>query len=281
MTKVTRNRQPLSHTDLRHTSPSSLPRMPRIKPRQDSEAEERISHALDALHSDKNLSIRAAGRKYGVPSTTLTNRYHGRAKSKSEAHVDQQLLMVEEEKAIETWISRLGDAGILPRLSYLRQLAASIIQQRTPHESEVKIGEHWVARFLDRHPDLAHRYSTRIDNERASVGFHPSQWSQVLEILQHESAARTEDVERLKTLAERSDNLQEAKRICCLLVTSATLALAEKAIAEETVRQFTTAQKKSETDKRQISKARVLAQVDSDRLRKERLEQEKNEAGRQ
>lgn len=61
--------------------------------------------------------------------------------------------MVEEKKAIETWISRLGDAGILLRLSYLRQLAASIIQQRTPHESEVKIGEHWVARFLDRHPD--------------------------------------------------------------------------------------------------------------------------------
>lgn len=102
-----------------------------------------------------------------------------------------------------------------------------------------------------------------------------------MEILQHESAARTEDVERLKTLAERSDNLQEAKRICCLLVASATLALAEKAIAEETVRQFTTAQKKSKTDKRQISKARVLAQVDSDRLRKERLEQEKNGAGRQ
>lgn len=133
------------------------------------------------------------------------------------------------------------------------------LHQRTPHEPEIKIGEHWVARFLDRHPDLADRCSARIDNERASVGFHPSRWSQVLEILQHESAVRTKDIEHLKTLTERSDNLQEAKRICCLLVTSATLALAEKVIAEETVRQFTTAQKKSKTDKRQVSKARVLS----------------------
>lgn len=74
--------------------------MPRFKLRQDSEAEKRISLVLNLLYNEER-SIRAAGRKYGVPKTTLTNWYYGRAKPKTEAHIEQQLLTVEEENAIE------------------------------------------------------------------------------------------------------------------------------------------------------------------------------------
>lgn len=50
-------------------------------------------------------------------------------------------------------------------------MAVSIICQRSSSElgSEVKIGEHWLTRFLNRHPNLAYRYAASIDNERASA----------------------------------------------------------------------------------------------------------------
>lgn len=144
--------------------------MARVKLRKNSEAEKRISLALNALHSDKNLSIRAAGRKYGVPRTTLTNRYYDRAKPKTEVHVQQQLLTAEEEIAIERWISRLDDIGIPPKVSHLYQIVTSILRKRDTTNTPADVGHHWITRFLNRHPNNAYRYSSRIENERAAAG---------------------------------------------------------------------------------------------------------------
>lgn len=159
----------LSSTYVRHTLPLSA-QMPRVKYRQDSEAERNITLALDALRSDKTPSIGAAGKRYGVPSTTLTNRYYGRAKPKREAHLQQQLLTLEEETAVERWIGRLDDIGIPPMVQHLHEIVLAILCNRPSGISDPKVGRHWISRFLNRHPDIAYRYSSRIENERAAAG---------------------------------------------------------------------------------------------------------------
>lgn len=152
--------------------------MPRVTIRQASKAEQKIQHALNALNENPNLSVSAAGRRYGVPKTTLANRYRGRTKPRWEAHTQQQLLTPEEESAVEGWIKRLDDIGIPPKVSQLYQIVTSILRKRNspsstenrPGNTHTHVGDHWISRFLDRHPDIAYRYSARIENERAAAG---------------------------------------------------------------------------------------------------------------
>lgn len=124
----------------------------------------------------------------------------------------------------------------------------------------------------------------------ASTDIHPFRRNWVLEILEHKSTApqpnlatqpiSTGDVQHLKVLLEKSDNMEKVKHISYLLAISAESALANEVIAKETLQQFTTSQKKSKTDKWQISKARVLTRTDLDRLREERLKQEEKKTSK-
>lgn len=144
--------------------------MPRVKLRQDSEAEQHITLALDALHGDKTLPICAAGKRYGVPRATLTNRYYGRAKPKPEAHVQQQLVTFEKETAVERWIGRLDDIEIPPMVQYLHEIVLAILRKRPSSISDPEVCHHWIPRFLNRHPDIAYRYSAQIENECGAAG---------------------------------------------------------------------------------------------------------------
>lgn len=151
-------------------------KMPKVAIRQTSETEQQIQDALSALNKDPSLSSSATGRKYGVPKTTSADRYRGKTKPWWDAHPQQQSLAPEEESAIEGWVKRLDDIGIPPKVSNLYQIVASILRKRnlpspTPNQAtNTHLGEHWISRFLDRHTDIAYRYSARVENERAAAG---------------------------------------------------------------------------------------------------------------
>jgi hypothetical protein len=109
-------------------------------------------------------SIRAAAEHYGLKYETLRDRKRG-GKNRLESHEDQQNLTIAEEEAIKEWIGKVDGFGWPPRIEYVQHMALGFI--RSHGICNPKLGGHWITRFLDRHPDLASRFTNRLDKQRA------------------------------------------------------------------------------------------------------------------
>jgi hypothetical protein len=66
--------------------------------------------------------------------------------------------------AIVRWCQKMDDWGFPPRLSAVHGIAASLIAKRASH---LPLGKNWLTRFLNRNPDLAARFSNRLERKRA------------------------------------------------------------------------------------------------------------------
>ena len=105
----------------------------------------------------------AMAEKYGVPYSTLRDRLNG-AQDRQSSREPMQLFTKQEEKAMVRWCNHLDDWGFPPKLTLVKQMAADLIRKRA---GEQKLGKHWLKCFLDRNPELASRYSSRLDRQRA------------------------------------------------------------------------------------------------------------------
>jgi len=143
--------------------------MPKVKPRSDLEYKTRLDKAIEALNKPNPISIRSAAGMYGVSKTTLGNRFFERAKPRNQAHVTQQLLTEEEEIELVKWTQRLDKIGIPSRLTHLHEMVAALLRKRATSTTTIP-GQHWITRFLDRHPTIASRFAGRIDQEREVAG---------------------------------------------------------------------------------------------------------------
>ena len=146
--------------------------MGRVKIRPNSEHEQQLHLAIEAIHTDKSLSLRAASRQYGVSRTTLSNRVQKNAKPRTKAHSSQQRLTEEEENELQRWAEHLDDIGIPPRLPHIHHMADTLVHQHGNSDHD-ELGDHWVSRFLTRHPGLAARFAARINQER-DAGTQPA-----------------------------------------------------------------------------------------------------------
>ena len=138
--------------------------MGRLRQRVDKKREALFTAALNDLETGAQPSIRAAAEHYGLKYETLRDRKRG-AKNRVEAHEDQQNLTYSEEEAIKEWIAKVDAFGWPPRVEYVREMALGFIRShgiRNP-----TLGKNWMSRFLDRHPDLASRFTDRLDKQRA------------------------------------------------------------------------------------------------------------------
>ena len=72
----------------------------------------------------------------------------------------------------------MDDRGMSPMISYIRQMADLLVRERTSSvllDASVTstpvlattVGENWVQRLLDRHPELKTKYSRKYDYQRA------------------------------------------------------------------------------------------------------------------
>ena len=117
--------------------------------------------ALDEIHLNeavqaaaKSGKIRAIAREYAVPRSTLRRRING-AKTRAEAHVQQQLL----SPAVEQLLLDAGDrdaadgCGWTTRtLRYFAQAACKALGLHPP-------GKQWTANFLARHAEYKEAWS--------------------------------------------------------------------------------------------------------------------------
>src|SRR5437899_1727456 len=132
----------------------------------DSGYEERIEAAIRAIRSGKEPNVPAASEAFDVNRRTLYRRLAGTSVSRAAAHEDQQRLTPPEEKAIVKWCFSQDDLGFPPRLDMVKDMAAHLEAKRTG-EIPPAVGKNWVSRFLKRHPDLALKFSTRLERQRA------------------------------------------------------------------------------------------------------------------
>jgi len=106
---------------------------------------------------------------YGVSKTTLGNRFFERAKPRNQAHVTQRLLTEEEEIELVKWTQRSDKIGIPLRLTHLHEMVAALLWKQATGTTTIPC-QHWIIRFLDRHPTIASCFAGRIDQEREVAG---------------------------------------------------------------------------------------------------------------
>ena len=57
----------------------------------------------------------------------------------------------------------------LPRLAQLHEMVAALLQKWVTATTTIP-GQHWITRFLDRHPTIASHFAGRIDQESEVAG---------------------------------------------------------------------------------------------------------------
>lgn len=136
------------------------------------EREDRIHRALVKKAEIPKVPWSVLSLEFGIPASTLNDRFNGR-KNRQEAHQSQQKLSPVIEKSLKKWIQDMDDAGFPPRVDLLRGMASALAQNIAEEDkldlTAAIIGRNWVSRFLDRHPDLASKYSTQLDRQRQNA----------------------------------------------------------------------------------------------------------------
>jgi len=123
------------------------------------------ARAMSEFEAGHFRSIRSAASAYGLPYTTLRDRLRG-AQPCQEAHRNQQLLTVEEEKAIVRFCGKLDDLGHPLSLPIVKRLAAAMLSPSRVRE----VGTHWINRFLKQNPDVVAKFSQHLDRQRVTAG---------------------------------------------------------------------------------------------------------------
>jgi len=107
-----------------------------------------------------------------LPKTTLAYRISGQRVSRQKAHVDQQLLIEVEERALVRWMKRLDDWGFPPWLDMVKEMARMLVGKKeegliSMEGGSIDLEKNWLSRFLERHKDIASRYSSNLERQRA------------------------------------------------------------------------------------------------------------------
>jgi hypothetical protein len=123
-----------------------------------------LTEAMLEFKAGNFRSIRSAASAYGLPYTTLRDRLRG-AQSRQEAHRNQQLLTMEEEKALVRFCIKLDDLGHPLNMSIFKRLAVGMLSASRRRE----VGIHWTNRFLKRNPAVVAKFSQRLDRQRATA----------------------------------------------------------------------------------------------------------------
>ena len=129
-----------------------------------SEREKDLKEAQHDYITGLEPFICSAVKTYGVPYGTLRDRLQG-ARPRADAHSQEQILSVEEEKAIVRLCVTLDDWGHPLRGSLVKAFAMSLL----PHTRRRQLGNHWLTRFLNRNPAIVSKFSQRLDRQRANA----------------------------------------------------------------------------------------------------------------
>ena len=121
------------------------------------EIEEIVQAAARYYKENPGVSYRAVKDLFKVPMRRLFNRVHGIG-SKLERRPTQRRLREAEERAVLEFIDRLDRLGIEATRAEVVDSANYMLKQRLVVEPDrwgnKPLGDHWLQRFLKRHPNI-------------------------------------------------------------------------------------------------------------------------------
>ena len=129
--------------------------------------EQHLQDALEDLRKDPTLAISIAAGHRGVKESTLRDRRNKGRRNPMSAHTHEYLLSPAQEDVLVRWALFQDDMGIPPRQELLVEKAEAILHVTSP---DIKIGKHWITRFMKRHKELQMKFTQRLDRQRAAAG---------------------------------------------------------------------------------------------------------------
>jgi hypothetical protein len=122
---------------------------------------ETLNKAIDFLNLQEAPNISVAQQMFGVPYTTLRERFIKQLRSKRSSHTSQQLLTEVEEFVLVEWLEYLADQGLPVTQASLLDLVHKVCGKR-PNQK-------WIYRFLERHKSVTAGKPSGLDPKRAQA----------------------------------------------------------------------------------------------------------------
>ena len=77
-------------------------------------------------------------------------------------------IIVAEEQILSDYLLQLSDLNFPVTMALARRMADNIYQQKHQNK-ELKLGVHWIERFMSHHSDLCGRSANRMDRVRVGA----------------------------------------------------------------------------------------------------------------
>jgi hypothetical protein len=129
---------------------------------QSTSNEAKLILAIQAISNDASLSERKAAELYGVDRMLLNRRRTGMAARRDCQANSKKLTKLEEEVIVEH-IIELDSRGFSPSLAAVRDMANTLLRER----SAPQIGQNWPSNFVARTPSIKTRLNRPYDYRRA------------------------------------------------------------------------------------------------------------------
>ena len=130
-------------------------------------------HAQQHLCPEDQLSLCSIATQFGVSTTSVSDQVSGRCLPSKVAHFAEQALTIPEEVAVVECIRRWLLSGRPPTHQSILEIAEHLRHYRHP-PSTPPLGQHWIQKFLGRHPDVVSVWTRCIDTCRLD-GASPEQ----------------------------------------------------------------------------------------------------------
>ena len=133
-------------------------------PKNNKEIDAMVGKALDALSNQKKPNVRKTAREFAVPEGRLRRRWKG-GKTLFQRSPTNRKLDTAQEGALCQYLNYLDSVGLPLKRPQIGATANSILAS-SDTDLPQQIGEHWIQRFLKRHPEYHVRRKRAIDIER-------------------------------------------------------------------------------------------------------------------
>jgi hypothetical protein len=139
-------------------------------PKNNREIEDRVLKALASLQDQSKPNFAKTAREFAVPVDRLRRRWKGQ-KSLFTRQPNGRKLNPAQELALCEYINYFDTVGLSINRAQIGIAANSILEEAHSDKTTEppQIGEHWLARFLQRHPEFYRRRRRAIDIERATA----------------------------------------------------------------------------------------------------------------
>jgi hypothetical protein len=112
--------------------------------------ETRITEAIKAYESGKELNMAKLAREWAIPKSTLHNRIKNKTQPRTSQKPTNYALSKFQEEALTRWIIQMNDLNMPVTPNLLKDWADQALRRTNPEA--LGVGKNWPYRFMKRLP---------------------------------------------------------------------------------------------------------------------------------